>query len=157
MYHNFANSKALGDVGEKIVKDWLDKRGANVKPASLKLQRTGIDFTIEKHGVVSTVEVKYDARAQKTGNVFLETYSNEEADKKGWYYTSKARLLFYIVAPSDMYITTFQDLRGAGLLEHKAAKKKRARNKRGDKIYHSVGHVVPVEAFASVCAFWFKV
>lgn len=157
MQHNFHDSKVRGDQGEAIVKRWLERRGNKITPAPEHLQRLGIDFTIDNDGLITTAEVKYDEAAQRTGNVFIETYSNEETGRLGWYYTSKANLLFYLVAPGTLYVASMKDLRDSAITTIPEARLRRVPNNRNGSVYHTSGYIIPTRHFAGACKWQFSV
>lgn len=135
----------------KVVEQF--KRWYTVEEATKEDQRDGIDFFIQKGGDRLGVEVKADSLTQKTGNVFMESWSVMEKDKKGWVFTSKADILVYIVLPHDAYATKMETIRNHITGWFSVNGERYVRNKG----YTSAGTPVPLEEFKKVCPLKFKV
>lgn len=88
---------AAGLEGEKILDKVLARFGV-ITPVEMKEQWQGIDRILLRHGGETlTLEYKTDYRASTTGNVFIETMSNQGSGRLGWAYTTQAdRIVWYI-------------------------------------------------------------
>lgn len=82
--------------GEQLFAQRMIESGYSVKDVSGEPQfwKKDIDFVITSptSGETKTFEVKWDSRINKTGNLFLETYSN---GGKGWFEYCEADYLVY--------------------------------------------------------------
>lgn len=100
--HDFRASLRRGQAMEREVKFLLEELGFRTYPATKEEQLAGIDMTIRVRkdslpGCMRSLEVKFDERAEETGNIFVELYSNEQSRRKGWAYTSTADVLLVVV------------------------------------------------------------
>lgn len=100
-------------AGEKLFSSIMTERGYQVQDVSDSPQfwKKDIDFVITSptSGETKTFEVKWDSRINKTGNLFLETYSN---GGKGWFKYCEADYLAYGDARSRcFYIIPLLELR----------------------------------------------
>lgn len=100
-------------AGEKLAKDIMEARGWEVTDVSDNPEywKKDIDFIVRnpENGHVITMEVKWDSRISKTGNLFLETYSN---GGRGWFEYCEADYLAYGDAASRcFYILPLLELR----------------------------------------------
>lgn len=141
MTYQFNTQFQIGLDGEKEIIAYLDNNWlCNV--STREEQRIGIDYWItnKKDNKVFSIEIKTDIKANKTGNAFIETVSVDRDNKAGWFYTSKANLLFYFCkSPDILYIIDFARLRNQ---EEKWSiyPKKKARN----VSYNGEGILVPL-------------
>lgn len=110
----FTQQNKQGKQGEQLVREYLEVRGYKVNDTSnnyglhTDLQLTRVD------GSIFTAEVKYDARMEKTGNLFLEheiLYVDRDMDK-GWIHKTQADYIFYINAKTGRtYIFDWKKLK----------------------------------------------
>ncbi len=88
-----------GKAWEIIANLYFHKyRGWDIKPTTTRQERVECrgDYIYTKPGVRDLyVEHKADFEALRTGNIFLETVSVDNANKKGWIYTSTADTVLY--------------------------------------------------------------
>lgn len=71
-----------------------------------------IDLIAQKDGKETTIEVKWDNVINKSGNLFVETETDIDIGKKGWFKFCKADLLFYGDAKRNIfYVIKMSDLR----------------------------------------------
>jgi hypothetical protein len=114
MLHEFGESLKRGEAAERFL-DALFARANNIRLVSRQGQRQGMDriWTPKARPSVSVrVEYKADWQAHKTGRVFVETTSVDEAGKAGWALTSQAELLVYYLPRDDLvYLIWFRVLR----------------------------------------------
>ena len=88
----------IGREGEKAVSELLERSGCEIEDVSKEkwYQANDIDFIVrqsEKQNIPNiTMEVKTDRRIHETMNICVELESNSNPDmkKKGWFKTSKA-------------------------------------------------------------------
>ena len=103
---------SLSRVRDKeIDKHFADKW--HIQTVSRDLERAGIDriWTHRETGRRWSVEYKHDTLAHKTGRVFVETASVVEAGKKGWAYTSCARVVvYYVVAGEYAFVSRMDEI-----------------------------------------------
>lgn len=160
--HTFKQSKKLGDIGEKVVKDFLTKRGYRVENVSIPEQKAKhIDFKCYVGDtLVFYVEVKTDFQATKTGNIFWEY---EVDGKPGWgnqYSEDRPEipilLIWYLPGQDNLYsiysdrISTISKW----CVENRMVKKY-ITNYKGNKQdldidnmhYTSYGYLIPLEEF----------
>lgn len=74
----FSTQKAKGKKAEEKVKQHLQSRGNRIIDVSEdeEYQKKDIDFIVIKNGQKTTLEVKLDNSFDKTGNIFIEAYSD---------------------------------------------------------------------------------
>ena len=99
-----------------------------------------------------TVEYKHDTWTHKTGNVFIETES-VEGEKKGWAYTSCARVLvYYVVHGEYAFVVRMDEIeRRLDVWETCYPKKSTTTyDKKTGKSYNTVGVCVPVFVFRAI-------
>lgn len=148
MVHNFKDSKKVGDMGEQLLDNYFSDKFI-IEDVNMDQQRLGWDrvFTHKDSGTRASVEYKTDTRATDTGNIFMEVWSNKEAGKKGWAYTSTAQWLYYFMTGSmSVFIVDVPHLKLYLKVWEKQLKIKQARN----KTYTSEGMLVPIEIFKTV-------
>jgi hypothetical protein len=113
--HDFTASLEQGLEGEAYLDAYFSKWYA-IHSVSHMAQRSGIDRWFRPHtepARLIAVEYKTDARANQTGNAFIETES-VAGKKQGWAYTSRADILIYrITEPDAIYILPMPRLRSA--------------------------------------------
>ncbi|MDD2816044.1 MAG: hypothetical protein PHP00_09940 [Thiotrichaceae bacterium] len=114
MSFNFGTQNQVGKQGELVILDWLktryDIRDVSCEPT---YQKAGVDFLVMPSGV--KLEVKTDAVAKRTHNLFFETVSVRTANQKdilGWGLTSTADYLLYLLPEQELLIIPLEALRG---------------------------------------------
>lgn len=104
------------------------------------------DIDLINHTQNSTIEVKWDGVMNTTHNVFIETCSNIDSNKEGWFLFCQADYLYYGDAYNKVfYIFDFQKLKAhieAHKNEYKIGKAADY-NKQGIKKWSS-GYLVPI-------------
>ena len=97
--HSFVASNSIGGIGEalfySLVSHVFPEKEIEDVTKIKKWQKSGIDFIVD--GVY--YDVKFDIKANATGNLALETISkskNGVVEKEGWVYTSKADCVVYV-------------------------------------------------------------
>lgn len=155
--HDFNKSLEEGKKYEEIIDDILNQVNDNlvITQATDGEQQLGIDRIITdiKEGDRYTVEYKADKKSSETGNIFIEIWSNVQAQKRGWAYTSCSQYL-YLYLPHLKELCIMNMLRLKNMYrdewEHKFPKKQAASSLYGT-IYNSEGIIVPINEFKSRC------
>mgnify|MGYP001582985356 FL=1 len=139
--HRFEDSRAVEARWEGVLDAWLRADGRDVRPATMAEQWKGIDRVVtDENGEVCGIEYKIDEVARRTGNIFVETVSNDNTGRPGWAYTSTARWIFYFIVPDRVLCLLTERLRAALPAWLRRFRLKSADN--GD--YRTVGVVVPI-------------
>lgn len=151
--HKFNESIQVGNEGEAILDDFFKEKFV-IEEVDLQVQKMGIDrvFTHRKDDTVCTVEYKTDHREGDTGNCFIETWSNKQAKKRGWAYTSQAQWLYYFL-PSSNEVCVIEMLQVKMLVNEWIRKYKVTQcvNKSGEGFYNTSGVLVPSSIFKDNC------
>lgn len=96
-----------GKRGEKLFAERMSAKGYIVEDVSdnPSFWNKDIDFIIESPytGTVKTMEVKYDSRINRTGNLYLELTNIHSQGGKGWYKFCEADVLAYGDAQTDIF------------------------------------------------------
>ena len=111
---SFKTDLERGKQGEQLVANTLSRRGWQITDLrnSAEYQKKDIDFIVSKDTIETTIEIKHDARINKTGNMYIEIESNDRTSRKGWFYYCEAEYLFYIDAVvAAAHIFKMEDLR----------------------------------------------
>lgn len=87
-----------GGQGETTLDKYFSKF-YDIEPVSVELQKMGIDRIFVEKGtnIRHSVEYKTDKKAAKTGNLFIESISNDTNGKLGWTVTFLAQVLIIYV------------------------------------------------------------
>lgn len=113
-YNNFGKALAAGRVGENLTAQYLSAIGYQVKDVSKDKEYFGqdIDFLADNGKQQMTIEVKADSRMNETQNAVIETMTNIEAGKNGWFYYSKATHIFFVdVAAKVIHCVRLSELK----------------------------------------------
>lgn len=71
-----------------------------------------IDFEIIKADERHYIEVKWDYIISQTGNMFIETSTDLDNEKKGWFYFTQAEFLWYGDKVNNLfYVFKLNDLK----------------------------------------------
>lgn len=71
-----------------------------------------IDFIARKGNEEITVEVKWDSLISSSGNMFIETITDIDKGKKGWFEFCQAEYLYYGDSNNELfYVFKMDDLR----------------------------------------------
>lgn len=99
------------------------------------------------------IEVKWDQLIATTGNMFIETVSNIESNKDGWYKFCEADFLFYGDAENKLYyVFRFSELKEWVEAHKEEYKVATAADYGRDGIKkYSKGYLVPVESVKHLC------
>jgi hypothetical protein len=101
--YSFVEQLERGKAGEDILDEYFSK-WYQITCATLQEEKRGIDRFFLRDEITTAVEYKTDDKTSKTGNVFVETYSNLERNKFGWAWTCQADILIYFALPDTLYI-----------------------------------------------------
>ncbi len=63
----------------------------------MQTNKSGIDFIINSKSKKILIEVKTDTQSSITGNIFIETVSNDKTGAIGWLHKSRADYVAYLV------------------------------------------------------------
>ena len=102
-----------GKSGEELFAELMRKRGYEVEDVSddPRYWYKDIDFIVSSPFASATVEVKWDARIHKTGNLYLEI-ANAHSGGTGWYEFCKADYVAYGDAVNrKFYLFSLAELR----------------------------------------------
>ena len=146
--HNFINSKNIGDAGEAAL-DLFFSNKFTIEEVNMTQQKLGWDriFTHKEDFTRASVEYKTDTQSHKTGNIFIEVWSNKEVDKRGWAYTTTAQwLYYYVLGTNEVFVVDVAKMKLYLNNWEKQFIKKSAKNPN----YSSEGMLVPIEIFKSV-------
>lgn len=146
--HSFQASKKVGDMGEAQLDKFFSEK-FTIEDVDMTQQKLGWDriFTHKERGTRASVEYKTDTMSHKTNNIFVEIWSNKEAGKRGWAYTTTAQWLYYFVTGLDeVFIVDVAKLKLYLENWQIQFKVKSARNPN----YTSEGMLVPIDVFKSV-------
>lgn len=96
--YEFNKQLSIGNIHEQALDNYFRDNGYQVIGVSQAEQFHGIDriFQDLEDGRTLTVEYKVDLLTDKTGNVFIETISNDKKHKPGWALSSWAQILCYL-------------------------------------------------------------
>lgn len=148
MVYTFKEQMIVGKDGEATLDEYFSQ-WYDISPVNMDLERKGIDRWFRRKGqpALTTVEYKTDVLTQKTGNVFVETYSVLESGRYGWAWTCSADMLMYYAMPNTIYIA--EPIKVREKID-KWQKKYGVRTVK-NKGYHSVGIPVPAKEFKRIC------
>lgn len=75
------------DIGELSAYNYLQGKGYKVIDATQEPEywAQDIDLIAQKDGKEITIEVKWDSIIAKTGNLFVETLTDIDKGKQGWF------------------------------------------------------------------------
>lgn len=142
----------IGKVGEAAAKTYLSGQGWEVKDltACSSFYPKDIDFLISRGRERYYIEVKWDTRIHQTGNMFIETTTNLDTNKEGWFEFCQAEFIFYGDARQQLfYVFRLEDLKDyiRKDFSHLESRKAADYNWRGQVKKISQGLIVPIEDF----------
>jgi hypothetical protein len=146
--HSFNASKKVGDLGEQKLDEFFSSK-FDIEEVDMTQQKLGWDriFVHKERGTRASVEYKTDTLSHKTGNIFVEIWSNKEAEKRGWAYPTTAQWLYYYVTGlNQVFIVDVAQLKLYLENWQIQFKVKTARNPN----YTSEGMLVPIEVFKTI-------
>lgn len=131
--------------GEWELKKYLRAHGAEVEDVSNNPAYWKKDIDLIADGV--NIEVKWDGVIATTGNVYIETVSNMEKEKPGWFEICQADKLYYGDATNKMfYIFDFPQLKKY-VAQHRSEFKERVAR---DRNKHSLGYIIPINTLKNL-------
>jgi hypothetical protein len=149
MPHDFDKSKGVEDRWAPVLDEWL-RQHYRIREATRDEQWRGIDrVAIDDDGREVGIDYKCDQVAQRTGNLFVETVSNDRSGRKGWTLTGEAEWVFYFATPSTVYAFREDRLREALPGWTARFKTRPAPNAR----FNTLGVCVPVAAAEQVAEY----
>ena len=97
-YNNFNMALAAGTKGEQIAASILESLGYTLEEVTNKAeyQKLDIDFIVNKGSDTFTLEVKADSRINQTNNICVETITNKQLMKRGWFFTTEAAYIAFV-------------------------------------------------------------
>ena len=97
-YNNFNMALAAGTKGEQLAASILDSLGYTLEEVTnqAEYQKLDIDFIVYKGSDTFTLEVKADSRINQTNNICVETITNKQLMKRGWFFTTEATVLAFV-------------------------------------------------------------
>jgi hypothetical protein len=113
--YSFVEQWEKGLEGEKVLDQYFS-RWYDIKEATLEQQtEEKIDRLFRPKGSLRNtpwrkIEYKTDSRTDKTGNLFIETWSVVERRRYGWAYTTHADEIMYYALPDTVYILNKEEL-----------------------------------------------
>jgi hypothetical protein len=147
--YGFVEQLEMGKSGEAILDEYFGQ-WYDIRNVTLAVEKSmGVDREFRRKGddEMWYVEYKTDSRTQDTGNIFVETMSNDTLGRYGWAWTTKADLVMYFAMPDTIYvfkpnkvrdmITTWRGQFGLRKIPNRG--------------YKSHGIPVPEGEFAQVC------
>ena len=107
-----------------------------------------IDLSITDGHRSYTIEVKWDNVISRTGNMFIETFTDLDKSKQGWFLFCEADYIFYGDSKNNLFhIFRTQNLRDY-ISNHTTPERKAPDyNKRGKLKKISQGYIVPIDDF----------
>ena len=131
--------------GEKELKRYFRELGIKYEDVTNNCKYWGkdIDFITP----AATIEVKWDSKLSATGNIFIETVSNTEKDKPGWFNICEADLIYYGDAVNKLFYIFKREQLAQYIEENKDNLKVKTAPDyyRGRVVKHSKGYVIPVK------------
>jgi hypothetical protein len=101
--YNFEEQLELGKRGEEVL-DTIFREDYFIQTGD-SLQRLGIDrIFIREDSMTYTVEYKTDFIAHRTGNAYVEIWTDRDNRKPGWLLKSKAQILIYYIPGSNRVV-----------------------------------------------------
>jgi len=150
--HVFERSERWGRAVEVAVATHLAPRFL-CRRMGRPFQQAGVDFLIERHegyGERYSLEVKGDYMLSKTGNAFVEVWSDYAGQKPGWAVSSTAQLLAYVdVVGARLWLGPMLQVKNAVYAwEHRYSMKEALNVAPDGSLWRSQGILVPVKEFA---------
>lgn len=141
----------MTNIGEVKAYEYLIRNGYSVQDTTENelYYSKDIDLIAIKDNKSISIEVKWDSRIHQTGNMFIETSSNVEQKKMGWYLFCQADYLFYGDSVNEIfYILKMDDLRD--YLENNFTEQRNAADYKcnGSLRKLSRGELVPIADFS---------
>lgn len=139
------------NIGELRAYNYLQDNGWSVEDVTKNEQYFDKDIDLVAHrGTESlTVEVKWDNRIATTGNMFIETVTDLDKSKAGWFMFCQADYIYYGDSTNQLfYVFKTADLREFVRTHTTEERKAGDYNYRGLLKKVSQGMLVPIKEFS---------
>lgn len=139
------------NIGELRAYNYLQANGWTVEDVTSNEAYFDKDIDlIARSGTESlTVEVKWDNRIGQTGNMFIETVTDLDKSKAGWFLFCQADYIYYGDSVNQLfYVFKTQDLRDFVATHYTQERKAADYNYRGLLKKVSQGMLVPIKEFS---------
>lgn len=149
--HGFDEKRAIEDRWSAVLDGWLLESGHATRRATRAEEWEGADRVTlgGPDGAGIRIEYKCDERAGLTGNLFIETVSNDRTGRPGWAHSCRSDFLLYLVVPSTVLVFRPSCIRAA--LDGWALRyPTRAADNGG---YRTLGVYVPIHEAAERCEY----
>ena len=138
-------------LGEYKAQCYLRSQGYEVEDTTLNPDffDKDIDFIATKGNEKITIEVKWDNRIHDTGNMFIETITDLDKNKAGWFLFCQADYIYYGDAKNNLfYVFKTDDLRQ--FMQNNPTQERKASdyNNRRQLKKISQGSIVPINEFS---------
>lgn len=140
------------NIGEKKAYDYLISSGWEVQDLTQceAFFSKDIDFLIIRGQEQHYIEVKWDNWIHQTGNMFIETTTDLDFNKDGWFKFCRAEFIFYGDARNELfYVYRLDDLKAyiQEVYNSLQARKAPDYNRRGQLRKVSQGLLVSIDDF----------
>lgn len=139
------------NIGELRAYNYLQASGWSVEDVTQNQDYwdKDIDFVAHSGDQSLTVEVKWDSRIAQTGNMFIETITDLDRSKGGWFSFCQADYIYYGDSVNQLfYVFKTADLREFVSNHFMEERKAADYNHRGMLKKVSQGMLVPIKEFS---------
>lgn len=139
------------NIGELRAYNYLQASGWSVEDVTQNQEYwdKDIDFVAHSGDQSLTVEVKWDSRIAQTGNMFIETITDLDKSKGGWFSFCQADYIYYGDSVNQLfYVFRTADLREFVSNHFMEERKAADYNQRGVLKKVSQGMLVPIKEFS---------
>lgn len=139
------------NIGELRAYNYLQDNGWSVEDVTKNEQYFDKDIDLVAHRGTErlTVEVKWDSRIASTGNMFIETVTDLDKSKAGWFMFCQADYIYYGDSTNQLfYVFKTADLREFVATHTTEERKAGDYNYRGLLKKVSQGMLVPIKEFS---------
>lgn len=139
------------NIGELRAYNYFQANGWSVQDvtANPEYWDKDIDFVVSSDADSFTVEVKWDSRISTTGNMFIETVTDLDKCKEGWFSFCQADYIYYGDSENQLfYVFKTDDLRQFVDTHIMEQRKAPDYNYRGILKKVSQGMLVPIKEFS---------
>lgn len=139
------------NVGELRAYNYLQDNGWTVQDVTNNPEfwDKDIDFVVSSGSQSLTIEVKWDSRIHSTGNMFIETVTDLDKCKSGWFSFCQADYIYYGDSYNQLfYVFKTDDLRKFVSSHMMEERKAPDYNYRGILKKVSQGMLVPIKQFS---------
>ena len=139
------------NVGELRAYNYLQDNGWTVQDVTNNPEfwDKDIDFVVSSGSQSLTIEVKWDSRIHATGNMFIETVTDLDKSKCGWFSYCQADYIYYGDSYNQLfYVFKTDDLRKFVSSHMMEERKAPDYNYRGILKKVSQGMLVPIKQFS---------